>query len=88
MKVSWNSTTSPRGASGEGRRASNQSVNVSRAKRGSGRRRSTPASRSISQRLGQPRAIQLENGARREPIQESRAMCPKSRLRSGWPCTV
>jgi hypothetical protein len=85
--VGGKNTISPRGVSWGARRASNQSVKVSRAKRGSGRRRSMPAIRSMSHRFGQERAIQFEIGARREPSQESLAMWPKSRFRSGRPFT-
>jgi hypothetical protein len=86
--VSWKSTTEPRGADEGGRRPSNQSVKVSRAKAGSGRRRSMPATFSMSQRLGAEPAIQLEIGASLDPHHERRPMCPKSRLRSDWPLAL
>ena len=56
--MSWKSTTSPRGAAAGGRWRANQSVKVSGARVGSGRRRSMPATRSSIARVegcrGQP----------------------------------
>ena len=66
-------------------RRANQSVNVSRAKAGSGRRRSMPANFSRSARMGARLVRKFDIPGTRAPNAFSRAMRPNSRLRRGRP---
>ena len=80
-------TTSPREPAAGGDRLRSQRTSVSRAKRGSGRRRSMPATRSSSARAGFKRPGRFESGAAAAPSRLSGRIAPNSRERSGTPCS-
>ena len=86
MKVSWNSTTSPRPAPPLIAGLEwNQDSNVWRTNGGTGLRLEIPSVCWFNQRAGAEFATQLETGAKREPKRLVLATLPKNFARRGVP---